>query len=97
MLHLIFQSPITNAVLQRIDSGDDVFFLENAVFPVIKNSLLSVDLEQMLKNKVHLYVLDNELKTRGINSNELIVGVKVTDYSGLVKLTERNKLINSWN
>ncbi len=36
MLHLIFQSPIAHSVLQRIESGDDVVFFENAVLGLIE-------------------------------------------------------------
>ena len=41
MLHLIFQSPIEIAILERIDSGDDVVFLENSVLRILQNGSLS--------------------------------------------------------
>ncbi len=97
MLHLISQSSIDLSLLQRIDSGDDVVFLENAVFCLNKGSLLSAELKVLLKNNVFLYVLSDELNTRGVSVDELVAGVEVIDYSGLVKLTEKNKLVKSWN
>ena len=39
MLHLISQSSIDLSLLQRIDSGDDVVFIENAVFTGISAGL----------------------------------------------------------
>ena len=40
MLHLIFQSPIELALLERIVSGDDVVFLENAVLRILAKGSL---------------------------------------------------------
>ena len=97
MLHLIYQSPVEDSVIQRIESGDDVVFFENAVFRVNKKSLQSTELEQMLANNVHLYVLHDELVIRGVNTDELVLGIAVIDYSGLVTLTEKNKIIRTWN
>lgn len=97
MLHLISQSSVDLSLLQRIDSGDDVVFLENAVFRVNKGSLLSAELNILLKNNIFLYVLSDELDTRGLSIDDLLVGVEVLDYSGLVTLTEKNKLVKSWN
>jgi len=97
MLHLIYQSAIDHALLQRISSLDSVIFLENSIFQVNKNGMLSTALEQMLNNRINLYVLDIELETRGINIAELIEGIKVINYQGFVELTESNKVIKTWN
>jgi len=97
MLHLIYQSAIDNALLQRISSLDSVVFLENAIFQINKNGTLSPELEQMLNHRINFYVLDVELETRGINIAELIEGIKVINYQGFVELTESNKVIKTWN
>lgn len=96
MLHLISQS-IDKALLQRIDSLDDVIFFENSIFQLNKNGVLNVDLDQMLKNRVRCYVLDLELETRGIKIEELVLGIESIDYSRFVELTENNKVISRWN
>jgi len=97
MLHLIYQSAIDSALLQRISSLDSVVFLENANFQINKNGTLSPELEQMLNNRINFYVLDVELETRGINIAELVEGIKVINYLGFVELTESNKVIKTWN
>lgn len=97
MLHLIFQSSIDRALLQRIGSGDEVVFLENAIFRANKEGPLNSELQHMLNNRINFYVLDLELETRGITKEELVKGVEIIDYSGLVALTEKNKVIKSWN
>jgi len=97
MLHLIYQSTIDNALLQRISGLDSVIFLENSIFQINKNGTLSPELEQMLNNRINFYVLDVELTTRGINIAELVEGIKVINYQGFVELTESNKVIKTWN
>ena len=96
MLHLIFQSPIDIAILERIDSGDVVVFLENAVLRVILNSDLSDRLTQQL-GRNRLYVLSDDIAVRGIAPNELVKGIEVIDYAGLVELTVNNPVIQSWS
>jgi len=96
MLHLIFQSPIDMAILERIDSGDDVVFLENSVMRILKNGCLSDTLMQLLKQN-RLYVLADDIVVRGINADELVNGIEVIDYSELVRLTVKNPVIQSWS
>lgn len=95
MLHLVFQSPVETAVLERIDSGDIVVFLENAVLRILQNGLLSATLTQQLKRN-RLCVLSDELAVRGIAADELVNGIEVIDYAELVELTVNNPVIQSW-
>jgi sulfur relay protein TusB/DsrH len=95
MLHLVFQSPIDIAILERIDSGDDVVFLENAVLRTLHKGSLSHTLTQLLKQN-RLYVLVDDIEVRGIVADELVNGIEVIDYSELVRLTVKNPVIQSW-
>jgi tRNA 2-thiouridine synthesizing protein B len=95
VLHLIFQSPIEVAILERIDSGDVVVFLENAVLRILQNGLLSGTLTQQLKCN-RLCVLSDDIAVRGIAADELVTGIEVIDYSELVELTVNNPVIQSW-
>ena len=96
MLHLIFQSPIDIAILERIDSGDDVVFLENAVLRILQKGSLSDTLTQLLKRN-RLCVLVDDIEVRGIVADELVSGIEVIDYSELVRLTVKNPVIQSWS
>jgi sulfur relay protein TusB/DsrH len=96
MLHLIFQSPIDIAILERIDSGDDVVFLESSVLRILQKGSLSDILMQLLKQN-RLYVLADDIEVRGIVADELVNGIEVIDYSELVGLTVQNSLIQSWS
>lgn len=95
MLHLIFQSPIETAILERIDSGDDVLFLENAVFRILAKGNLGTVLTELLKHN-RLYVLSDDINVRGISVTELVKGIEVIDYSEWVDLTVKNPIIQSW-
>jgi sulfur relay protein TusB/DsrH len=96
MLHLIFQSPIDIAILERIDSGDDVVFLENSVLRILQKGSLSDAFTQLLKRN-RLCVLADDIEVRGIVADELISGIEVIDYSELVRLTVKNPVIQSWS
>ena len=96
MLHLIFQSPVDLAILERIDSGDDVVFLENAVLRILKNGCLSETLMHLLTQN-RLCVLADDIEVRGIAADELVYGIDVIDYSELVRLTVKNPVIQSWS
>ena len=96
MLHLIFHSPIDMAILERIDSGDDVVFLENSVLRILKKGSLNDTLTQMLKHN-RLFVLAEAIEVRGIVADELVNGIEVIDYAELVRLTVKNPVIQSWS
>lgn len=95
MLHLIYQSPLEKATLERIDDGDAVVFLQDSVFRILTQS----HDEELLKEKLaakSLYVLTDELEVRGIEVERLILDIEVIDMSGLVQLTVANEVIMSW-
>ncbi len=96
MLHLIYQSPLESATLQRIAINDSVLFMENALFRLLKSSRNASELETM-STHYSLFVLDEEIEIRGINPDELIAGIKVIDYQGFVTLTFNHSLIQTWN
>lgn len=95
MLHLIFQSPLETATLQRIGNGNAVLFLENAVFCLLQNAVYSSQLTQMLATN-RLFVLISDIETRGIAAAELTKGIEAIDYSQWVTLTTQHDSIQSW-
>ena len=95
MLHLIFQSPIQLPVLERIGSDDDVVFLESSVLSLLaKGSLQAVLVPMLAHNK--FYVLLEDIEIRGIQPTELVLGIEMIDYEGLVNLTVKNPHILTW-
>ncbi len=96
MLHLIFRSPVDLAVIARIGNGDDVVFQEAAVWNAMGGHVLNTHFNQLMDKACHLYVLQDELDVSGISQEQLLAGVLVIDYSGLVELTVNNKAIKTW-
>ena len=95
MLHIISQSPIELAVLGRIDTGDQVLFIENAVLSLLKGGQLASTLVQ-LQTKARLFILAPDLETRGIDHERLVAGIELIEYHGFVELTVQNKVVQSW-
>lgn len=95
MLHLVFQSPLVIAILDRMADDDAAVFLENAVLNVLQQGRLAALLTARC-NSSRLYVLTEDMVARGILESELADGLEVIDYAGLVKLTVDNPLIASW-
>lgn len=96
MLHLIFQSPLDKAVLERIAADDDVVFLDSAVLGLLKNSRWAETLAFLAKSS-QLFVLADDLKVRGIAEAELAVSLTIVDYAGIVALTVKNTAIQTWS
>ncbi len=96
MLHLIFQSPVALAILERIDSSDDVVFHEKAVWNTFSEHGVSSELRRLMAQNTRLHVLKDDLEVNGIDVGQLICGVEVIDYPELVELTIKNKVIKTW-
>jgi tRNA 2-thiouridine synthesizing protein B len=95
MLHLIFQSPIDVAVLDRMGRGDAAVFLESAVLGVLQKGQLAEMIHAKLNTNA-FYILSEDMAVRGILESEIVPGLEVIDYAGLVKLTVEHTLIQSW-
>jgi tRNA 2-thiouridine synthesizing protein B len=96
MLHLIFQSPVDNAMLDRMAPGDVAVFLDSAILSVLQQGKMAEAISHKL-NTNRFYVLSEDMEARGILKDELVVGLEVIDYPGLVKLTVENPSIASWS
>lgn len=95
MLHLIFQSPMADAIIGRIGPGDGVVFMGSAVLQLLRAGRLNSALSQ-LSERSPLFALADDLATRGITEDELVQGVTPIDYAELVALTVKYPLIQSW-
>ncbi len=95
MLHLVFQLPIDVAVLDRMASGDIAVFLESGVLGVLQQGAMSDVLTHKLDTN-RLCVLSEDMAVRGVLASELVAGLEVIDYPGLVNLTVETPLIASW-
>jgi tRNA 2-thiouridine synthesizing protein B len=95
MLHLIFQSPVDIAILERMAPGDAAVFMESAVLAVLQQGPLADALRIQL-GSIRFYVLADDMALRGILEFEIVQGLEVINYPGLVKLTVEHSPIMSW-
>jgi tRNA 2-thiouridine synthesizing protein B len=96
MLHIISSAPISLSILRRIDAGDAVLFIDNAVLMLNENTDLTQQLIQLSKT-ARLHVLVDDLQIRGIDPKHLVAGITRVDYQGFVNLTVEHELIQSWH
>lgn len=83
------------AVLERIDTGDAVVFMGDAVLQMLVGGIWENRLKS-LSSRSALYVLQDDIIIRGIAPDRLAEGIEIIEYSGLVTLTVDNKVIQSW-
>ena len=95
MLHLVSQSLTDSTILRRFAPGDDIVFLENAIFALAKKGGLAAELTLLLGHNP-LFALVDDMAVRGMTVEELVDGIAVVDYAGLVRLAVKNPVIQSW-
>jgi len=95
MLHLVSQSPIASEILARLNTDDEIVFLDNAVLRLLKTGDTNHILSELLKTHA-LYALADALTISGISAEELIQGIHIIDYPELVALTVKHPVIQSW-
>lgn len=97
MLHTVNKSPFQNSTLENslrfISSGDALLLLEDGVFGATSGTSMSNLVEGALSKGIEVYALSADIKARALEN--LIDGVKVTDYLGFVELVEKHKT-HSW-
>jgi tRNA 2-thiouridine synthesizing protein B len=74
---------------------DVAVFLESGLLSLLQNGELAGWLASR-PTKPHCYALAEDLRIMGITAEELMAGVEIIDYAGLVQLTLENPQILSW-
>lgn len=95
MLHLVFESAIDEAFLGRIGEGDVVLLLDNAVLRPLNKSIYAGVFAELLQ-KACCCVLNEHLQIFGIDKADLVDGIEVLDYEGMVNLTVAEAVIQTW-
>ena len=99
MLHTINKSPFEKNTLETclrlaVD-GASILYIEDGVYSAVKNTKF----EQLISDKmpkIKMYVLEPDLKARGLDKSSLINNIEVIDYQGFVKLAVENEKIQNW-
>ncbi len=90
MLHLVFK--LSPEILARLQNQSGIIFLNSAVFDLTKNSKWQNEIAAITP----CYVLNDDLTTRGIETQKLIDGITPIDYAQFVQLTIENTPIQTW-
>ncbi len=99
MLHTVNKSPHeknTLASCLRLACADsDILLIEDGVYGAITGGDFSQMVAKALE-KYRIYVLEPDLRGRGIALSKVINGIEFVDYEGFVKLVVENKSVHAW-
>lgn len=96
MLHLIADSFLSQALVERIASKDSVVLQAGSVWAATAGHQDNTQLNQLLSQGCDVYVLKDVLAMQGIDQQKLLPGVQAIDYPGLVELTVKHPVIHTW-
>lgn len=99
MLHTVNKSPFErntlDSCLRLAKSGSSVLLIEDAVIAALDGTEPAQKLANAMSD-LKIYVLDADLKARGIMDKPLLDGVTTVDYAGFVDLTIEHDCVQSW-
>ncbi|MGR9073266.1 MAG: sulfurtransferase complex subunit TusB [Gammaproteobacteria bacterium] len=95
MLHIISRPPLKAGILGRIDQGDAVILIEDAVTALLRLGEGAGSLQE-LSEVCRICALEEDLGVRGIEMDEILSGIEILDYRGFVALTVEHPVIYSW-
>ncbi len=99
MLHIVNKSPFEKSTLDSClhyaQEGSAVLLIEDGVYAALHGTSVSEKMRGALE-MLKVYVLEPDLKTRGMDQSKLLDGVKVVDYGGFVDLTAAHDIVQSW-
>lgn len=96
MLHLIADSFLSQALVERIASDDGVVLQAGSAWAAYTGHQDNMQLNRLLSQGCGVYVLQDVLAMLGIDRQKLLPGVQTIDYPGLVALTVKHPVIHTW-
>lgn len=99
MLHTVNKSPFEKnsleSCLRFARQGHSILLYEDGVYGALKGTRLEGLLTEAAKS-YNIYVLVPDLEARGMRSNNVIDGIKDTDYAGFVDLVAASQNVQAW-
>ena len=96
MLHILSQSPIEPAILERVATGDTIILIEDAVIEALATSPQSQHWQNISQTQ-RVCVLSADIEVRGLATELIPSTIEAVDYRGFVQLTLDNEVIHSWH
>jgi len=99
MLHTVNKSPFDSRSLQTClglaKAGSDILLIEDAVYAAMSGTAMTSLIESAMSSST-IYVLEPDLRARGIGSEKMISGINLVGYDGFVELAVTNDNVQSW-
>ncbi len=99
LLHTVNKSPFEKnaleACLNLSKAGSGILLIEDGVYAAMKGTTWSDRVSAALSNK-KVYALAPDLAARGMNTNNVIDGIKMIDYAGFVDLVAEYSATQAW-
>lgn len=96
MLHLLSTGALQSEMVERIAPGDDVVLQQGVVWAALIGHADNAKLQQLMLKNCRIFVLQEMLTLNGIEISRLLPVIVIIDYPGLVELTVKNPVIQSW-
>lgn len=97
MLHQLALPAITDALVERIAANDAVLLQHASVWAIWKGHQDNLKIQRLQDKGCQLYVLQDNLRSFGINPDQILAGIALIDYPAWVALTVENPVIMTWN
>lgn len=99
MLHIINKSAFhhspVDSCLDRVNTSDQLLFIEDGVYNGLISSPIALKLEELLKSGVRCYVLSIDVEARALGQR-LLSGVELVGDDGFVDLVVQEPQVLSW-
>lgn len=99
MLHTVNKSPTEknslDTCLRLAKPGSAILLIEDGVYAAMSGT--SVD--QRIRDAISrhdVYVLEPDLKLRGVEHDRIVEGIKIAGYDDFVDLAVKHKRVQSW-
>jgi sulfur relay protein TusB/DsrH len=96
MLHLLAMPVLPAEMLERIVSGDDVLLQRGLSWLARQGHADNGKVLELLAKPCQVYVLRDTLLACGIEPEQVLPGVSIIDYPGLVALSVKNPVSHTW-
>lgn len=99
MLHTINKSPFErnalDACLTHAKAGSAILLIEDGIYAALHNTTLG-DKMRAAAERFRLYVLEPDVRARGMTQEQIMAGITPVDYGGFVDLVTEHDKVHAW-
>ena len=96
MLHWIAERDLNPVIVERIGAGDDIVLQSESTWAAYRGHKDNTLLNALLQKPCHVYVMRDLIQAFGMDEQQLLPGVEIIDYDGLVALTVEHPQTQTW-